>query len=627
MRTGAYGAICVIIAIMAAILGGYLLNAQDVTTCETRFTYVTDIAGAFEGETGDVLTTYNPSANVTGWSTSQGFNHGYMDGVNFVEADPNSYFIYGDGSGPSTTESDTITIQSFTEGGVSRWQAVSTAKGVIVDSLHTSTMRIAEPGAIAPAEQLRLIYIFDLVDVLNGYGYTDYETINLAMPIAFPGEWPGIIDSSGLHYHYRTSHHPAYYTYDADPIESATVYGQSAVIAIGESSGPVSTVQVGFSGSFTFQVTGLTAADVSYVDPTKGVMANGDASVYWNNNQRNVATTVVFSTMDLGDAEISFGTQTMALISENNRTQIELEHSGQYWTVWLYEGGYLGEQADLGKWPAVSMTVTEGKLVFRPISSFVEFGNYTVVDAPITLDWDVVGGEDLTGIEVMARELYNPDEMLRMQVVDTVVRIVGGGLYVQNGEFDVLQKLPETLAFKMILGSAAHVGDSLTVSGSSGSVTIPVTETGSFIVGGEAIAFGNAAILWVSSQIGTVTISGTVYPAALYFRGQSFAAGTVWMQTPSGIVELGEVGDDPTVTLDGLWAPAVNFYDGENSAGSHVEYSDITKGVFYWDKAQLLLVMMGASTVLGLIGSYWGYTKSVDWAIIIAVNIGAWMIL
>lgn len=633
MKTGMYGAICVIIALTASIIGGYLLNAETVTDCETKYTYVTDIAGAFEGSSGDVEMDYNPAANVTGWSVSQDFNHGYMMGVNFRPTSPNSYFIYGDGSGPSTTETDTITIQSFEEGGVSRWQAVSTAKGVVVDNLRCTTMRIAEPGAIAPAEQLRLVYFFNLMDVMTGYGYTDYETLGLSMSIDYPGNWPGITFESGFHYHYKTSRHPAYYTYDGTPVSEATVYGKSAVIAIGEDSGPVSTTRVGFIGSFTISVTALTAADVTYVDPDYGIMADGSNSVYWNNNQQNISTEIVFTKYDLDNRPVYFGYATMKLYSGSTMSAIELEQASGNWTIFRLSGDpetpthSIVSQTFLGKWDGVSLTIENGRIVAKPVSNFVSFSNYDVINSPLVFDWDILGGGDLTSMKIIREGDYMAEQTLRLQVQNTKVRVVEGGLYIQNGIFDMDQSFPDTKAFKLTLGSAAHVGDSVTVSGTDGSVTIPVTANGRFIVDGEEILFGLCSLMWVSGTMPTAMIDSVAYPAALYQRSQSYEAGHVWMSTPKGIVDMGEIGESPVIHLDGLWAPAVNWYYGDQDASSRTEFSDITKGVFKWDKSQMVIVMMGMSILLGLAGSYYGYTRMADWIVIVGCVAGAWCIL
>lgn len=633
MRTGAYGAICVIVALTASILGGYLLNAQTTTVCETEFDYVTDIAGAFEGSTGDVEMDYNPAANVTGWSTSPTFNDGYMSGVNFTPASPNSYFIYGEGSGPSTTETDTITIRSITENGVSRWQAVSANKGVVVDDLDCTNMRIAEPGAIAPAEQLQIVHFFDLVDVMRGYSYTDYETLKLTMSISFPGNWPGITYDDGLHYHYKTSRHPAYYTYDGDPVEEATVYGKSSVVSYGETSEPLPMTKVGFIGSFTIGVKAQTASVITYVDPSVGIRSEGSSNAYWNNNQKNISTEIVFTGTDLGGQSLTFSYAELVFYSENHLNDIMLEQANNNWWIYRVSGDpnqgtdTQVEQHFLGKWPAMSMTIESGNVVMRPVSNFVSFSSYTVVDSPTVYAWDILEGEDLLYFELFRDVDFNADECLRMQVMNTKVRIVEGGLYLQNGAFAVTRGFPDIKAFKLTLGSAAHVGDSVTVSGSSGTATIEVADNGSFVIDGKEIPFGQCAIMWVSSTMPTSTIEGTAYPAALYQNGQSYAASSVWISTPTGIVEIGEVGDDPTVTLDGLWAPAVYFYTGDNDAGAITEFVDFTDGVFKWDKNQLILVLMGMSVGLGLAGSYFGYARMVDWIIIIAVNAGAWMLL
>lgn len=80
---GMFGAMLIGLAIFVAILGGYLLNAEKVTTCETEWEYVTDVSGAFQGDKSDLDVPYNPPANVTGWSAiddPEG-NGGWISGV------------------------------------------------------------------------------------------------------------------------------------------------------------------------------------------------------------------------------------------------------------------------------------------------------------------------------------------------------------------------------------------------------------------------------------------------------------------------------------------------------------------------------------------------------------------
>lgn len=89
------GAFVVVLSLMAAILGGYCLNAETVTTSATDYTYITDVSGAFDGSKADIVTDYNPSSNLTGYSVFQPGTQGVdsVPGISYKEANPNSYYI------------------------------------------------------------------------------------------------------------------------------------------------------------------------------------------------------------------------------------------------------------------------------------------------------------------------------------------------------------------------------------------------------------------------------------------------------------------------------------------------------------------------------------------------------
>ena len=632
MKTGAYGAICVILALTISILGGYLLNAESVVTCESEYTYVTDVAGAFKGSTGDIETAYNPAANITGWGGSSDFNNGYLQGVNYIEASPNIYYVYGDGSGPPASTADTITVDVVTINNATRISASSTEKGEFLESAPTRSIRVAEPGAVAPAEQTRFMRIFSLKDVLDAYGASDYETMTLSFTVSFPSSWPGIIFQDDLKYHYKTASHPAYYTWEGDAVESAIVYGSTGVVAIGESSYPLSTVEAACLTGLTISVSAITTSDVSYVDPTYGIIPDKTVPAYWNNNNRNISVETVFAASDFTGEAVSHSYATIGIVgTEGSTTLIDLDQRNGAWTITLLEGDlddYAWEivtTSDLGTWPARSLTMSQGKIVARPVGSFSSFEAYDVINVPIVLDWDVADGEDIAYFVVLPNS--NPTmTAMRMQVMSTIVRIVGGGLYIQDGSLNLDQAFPGTLAAKVIIGSSVHSGSSVTFSGDQ-SGTVQLSPTGRFVIDGEEYPTGQVAFLWASPDQPATTISGRTYDAGVYWHDQKYAPGIVWMLAGDKMTALAEVGNDWTMTLDGVWAPAVNYYTGENAAAERTELADITKGQYQWDKGQFIIILMGASILMGLAGSYWGYTKPVDWVIIAAVAAGAWMIL
>ena len=95
MAVGRVAAVCFIVAISAVMLLGYFANVEDVTTQRTDYNYVTDVAGAYDGQRGQLDIDYDPSANLTGWSTKQADNGLYLSGVETVyQGQANEYFVY-----------------------------------------------------------------------------------------------------------------------------------------------------------------------------------------------------------------------------------------------------------------------------------------------------------------------------------------------------------------------------------------------------------------------------------------------------------------------------------------------------------------------------------------------------
>lgn len=78
---GYFGAGLIALGIFVAVIGGFVLNAQTVTTCETQWDFVTDIGGAFQGDDSDMDVEYDPTGNMTGWTAFDRPNQGWISGV------------------------------------------------------------------------------------------------------------------------------------------------------------------------------------------------------------------------------------------------------------------------------------------------------------------------------------------------------------------------------------------------------------------------------------------------------------------------------------------------------------------------------------------------------------------
>lgn len=619
---GILGLSLVSLGLVAAIFGGFLLNAETVTTCSTEWDYVTNVAGAFEGDKSDLHVDYDPSSNVTGWSTVAGFNDGLLSGVEYRPSSPNTYFIVTDAPAPVP---DTITITA----GQSLYSASSTSGGTFMTDAHsTEIWHIHVPGTLY--NDARVLEI-PLQAVMVAYGYEGYQLIEVSMNPSYPDSWPGVFFAADMQYHYATSQHNGYYEWTGDPVTSMTIYPLAGTVRIGSNTYAIGDIVLGAVSTHTLTMNLSTTARTAtvYMDPVAGVIPKYDHAVFWDNNYENVSITTVFSrtNFDGAAAEGYMRIQYTALV-DGTSTWIGVGvHNGR-WNIDLYPGLNpfvpVTESRNIGSWPAIQVTVSGGVLTAVPVSRFVSFGDYDVVDVPTVMDWNVAGGKTIRTFMIEPDD--TPTSVLRLSVTNTVIRIAQGGLYVQNGQMAPSDAFPNVDAVSLRIGSAAHVGTGIVFMDGPRSVLIPVSQEGKMYIDGAWYPFGEVTFMWVSSNMPTQTIADTAYPAAVYIKGDTYDPDTIWAQIGIKMVEVMEA-DDWTILLEGVWAPSVQLYTGQNSASEKTELMDFTHGIFRWNATDFVLVMMGVSVAGGLCCSYFGRMELADWAMVIGAVAVLWLIL
>ncbi len=346
---------------------------------------------------------------------------------------------------------------------------------------------------------------------------------------------------------------------------------------------------------------------------------------YWHNlksndKQSNASVTMAFAAVETPSS------CAVLFKGPSGSSTINVVHTSDGWTV----GG-----VSVGEWDAVELTVGYGKATVVPISSFRTFLDYETVDAARTvMASGAVGGGVIDSLEVSAGPTGS--YVMRMAVTSTVIRITEGGLYLQNGIMDVQSVFPGSTAVSVMIGSAAAMGDSVTFSSTfvqdgqtvTDTMTIPVDASKGIYLGGKWRPFNGVTFRWVSTSMESQTIGGTTYAAAIYDRGQTYDAGAIWAQLKDGtMTRIIGTGEDWTMKLDGVWAPSVFLYTGENVASERTEIMDFTQGEFRWSFNDFIIVMMGVSIAGGLIGSYFRVVDAWDWAVIIGTVGALWLFL
>lgn len=793
-----YGFICVAVGIMLAVLAGYLLSAETVTTCETEWEYVTDVSGAFQGSNEDMRVDYSPSSNVTGWSHTHGYNYRVISGVDYqISQSANTYSaittpksfaqqtftvaslshagnlpevnytvagqtygpmpdgwaldnseivtvfmaaggpVEGSYAAPLSDVMDAIGYRQYTTVDVSQSSATGYPCFAAVDrTMAVSGSRVTStftPSSWAPSARILCQEDMAVIDgkriplsealivwghADGGSGYVDDVSINATMTIggretyidpsagfapkeetyerqvltvtqhggsanthfmmsapqavigectaeisieakgqyaaaahticsimiiSSPSQIACVVSTGGQDYIYSTtdpvlfvqfapSGTPAYYAVKGDggtaaggpsgnPTEICRVVADLSLSRMTFTNIPKAhqadfTLECYNDGgeSFTMdQDDASMTARLSYETTTAQTVTETYTSAYWCNDYENSGISVLFR--PTGPVSMN----SLLFESENESTIVIVRHDSTGWTARIS-----GSTATLGpQWQGAMLTIEDGRAVFRPVASFVSFSDYTLVNAPQELSGVVCAGEPITDISVP----YVAGS-LRMAVVSTTVLIRGGGLYLQDASADLLAAFPGTEAMSITIGSAARYGTGITFASGGQTATVPISEDGKFAqIGGKQVPVNGLTFRWYSSSGPSATVGSQTYAPAIYWRGNQYDAGKIWAVTGGGMEEIIDAPTSWTVKLDGVWAPAINLYTGQNDAAQKTEMSDVTKGIFFWDDTELLIGLMAFTVAGGAACSYFGYMRLSDWVIVAAALGSAWVML
>lgn len=368
-----------------------------------------------------------------------------------------------------------------------------------------------------------------------------------------------------------------------------------------------------FSG--TESVASPMVGDLSYVSYQPTPTTVQYSTVYWYNgeSEQNAQVVMAFT----ADSLPASNTVLFRGPDGNSPVTIRCDSSG-VWTV--------GSVA-IGEWAGIQLTVGYGQMVIEPISQFRTFLDYVTVETETSVyGGTAVGGGTITSIAVSE---HPSGSSLRMCVVSTTIHIPEGGLYLQNGNLDMGAAFPGAQAVSVMLGSAAKMGESITFASGGDSETIQVDPDRRMLyIDSRWYDFNGVTFRWYSSTGPSATIDNHTYGPAIYHNGSTYASGKIWAEVDGGkMVEVLDASTTWTMTLDGVWAPSVFFYEGENVASSSVELGDFTSGEYQWDKNTFIIVMMAVSIAGGMIGSYFKFVDAWDWVAIIGTVGVLWVVL
>lgn len=366
---------------------------------------------------------------------------------------------------------------------------------------------------------------------------------------------------------------------------------------------------------------GTWTADLSYRTTAGTETTVSFNKAYWYNGYENSVVTMAFVAGE--DATRTAHLELRGPSGANSST-FWIIHDATGWEVMASFDADGMSWHKIGRWPAIEVRFGPTGATVYPVSEFKTFVDYSAIAAPTEIRAGAADPQAV--IESIVASSTGAD--MRMGVTGTVTHIAEGGLYLQNGTFTLKDSFPSADAVSVTIGSTAHLGTSITFAGNGSSVTLPVNADRTVTIGGKAYPLNGLTFRWYSPTGPTATIGGKAFAPAVYHRGQSYDAGSIWAEVKGGqmVPVLADAGDW-TMTLDGVWAPAVNLYDGHNSASETTELADWTHGVFRWDANTFLVVMMGVVVLGGVVGAYLKLCEAADWIVIGAAVAIMWLIL
>lgn len=356
-------------------------------------------------------------------------------------------------------------------------------------------------------------------------------------------------------------------------------------------------------------------ASLAWSEYTSTPTTTSYTSVYWNNDQANASVSIVLVQQRNAADHVVPSDNEFHFKGPSGTISLEVscDASGR-WTI---------ATIDMGIWPGMMLTVGYGTIDATPLTAFRNFLDYDLLGSS-TL---VSGYYDDVTTSIQVHQAVSSD--FRMSVVKTVARLYEGGLFLQDASMTLSDSFPDVEAASLMIGSAARLGDSITFTSSGDSATLLVNpDKKEVLIGGKWRPINGVYFRWISATAADAIVGDTTYQPALYMNGQTYEAGKVWAQTRDGkMTEVMDAAQGWTVTLDGIWAPSMFFYTGENEAASTTQLADITDPHFQWSKTDFLLVMMAIVILGGLVGSYFGKADFTDWLVIFGAAGVIWLIL
>lgn len=435
---GYFGIGLIALGIFVAVLGGFVLNAQTVTTCETQWDFVTDIGGAFQGDDSDMDVQYDPTGNMTGWTAFDQPNQGWISGV--LPEFTDSINLYRVSTGDRSYTSYVIGWNADDHDGVTRDPQYRVSLGsdrVLGTMVQGFGLHSSEAvTAFARGSDVRYGSFGAPLSAVSSIvpGYSDLDVLDISMA-STQGGYPcfaiGQMSVGLSDYVHGATYTVAMNTFLASGWSTtATIYVNDGIAEVGGQRFPLSDVvvvwgQAQFNGAGDFthycstRGTGTIDGDIKYLDAAKGFVLS-PGTVTWSDMEYNVSAGSSEPVLDLSfevgnlSESVSQGTVYYTVPGSSARSELmDFSFSGNLATsaVFVTPSGGTVFQANGDRTGAISVTFSEGVFTFQAngqaagtlqtaassISSIViEWGTGTITASAVAYD-DLDQGHSMQG--------------------------------------------------------------------------------------------------------------------------------------------------------------------------------------------------------------------------------------
>lgn len=606
---GMLGMCITIVAIMGMVLAGFALSVQQSERVVTGYDYVTDVSGLFDYSDDPQYVAYNPSANWTGFSTS---DDGITGGIDYDTSESaNSY--------PIIQENTAIKSETADLSGLNLTQLSPPVYDGPNDGLHPwGVVFDKDPptsgAAVFDVPRPSVATLSTLIGALNIEGASVY-TITLGTN----QDSPIVIPNSGWSYRTHTAPiSPTLYIYTASyyrdasattsitiEVESgiATGYTASGTIAWRESAANMCIVYGGqaVSGSPTtwnletsLAYSAYSTPDPIYMNTLSGVTLNA-SPVQWSNGYPVGGMDILFRVPSVGTPYINTlsipltdgpdgpGTGTLEVyigVSTSGRVQVTVS------------GGSAEQTIDIGQWRnfLLSLDFVDGSYSVVPVTRFATFADYTAME-----DARIFDRVTLSGTAEVVTWGYTADS-LTFGVVGTDVFMNTYGVVMTDPSLSISEYFPEMADMRLNFYSFALYGQSITVNGQ----TFTVDDGGRIIVPGDSEPHTLTNIY--------ITFEDNTY---LTFLNDGYTA------------DLGPTTTD-LVEFAGNWYFTTGLYEGYETVESYYEW---TVDTFIFNSDGAVIVFLGLLALGTAVGAKFVGIRTLDIVVVVCAGLFGYVML